>query len=120
MFGGAVANALGFRDLQFESEQFNRAFRVKADDERYGHAVVTPRMMELLLARGEIGWRIEGNSLVGWDKGAHNPTEVMSRLTLLQQVMEQVPPYVWRDYAGVDPRQQPQAQTQPPQQPFGQ
>jgi hypothetical protein len=120
IFGGAVANALGFRDLQFEIEQFNRAFRVKADDERYGHAVVTPRMMELLLARGEIGWRIEGNSLVGWDKGAHNPAEVMSRLALLQQVMEQIPPYVWRDYAGVDPRQQPQAphqQPYPPQQP---
>jgi hypothetical protein len=105
IFGGAVANALGFRDLQFESDQFNRAFRVKADDERFGHAVVHPRMMELLLARGEIGWRIEGNSLVGWDNGAHAPVEVMNRLQLLQQVIDQVPPYVWRDYAGVDPRQ---------------
>ena len=28
----------------------------------------------------------------------------MNRLALLQQVVEQVPPYVWRDYAGVDPR----------------
>ncbi|MEU4606758.1 hypothetical protein AB0F43_27570 [Kribbella sp. NPDC023972] len=110
IFGGAVANAFGFRDIQFESDQFNRRFRVKADDERFGHAVVTPRMMELLLARGEIGWRVEGNSLVGWDKGAHNPAEVMNRLALLQQVVEQVPPYVWRDYAGVDPRVQ-----QPPQ-----
>ena len=80
IFGGAVANALGFRDLQFESDQFNRAFRVKADDERFGHAVVHPRMMELLLARGEIGWRIEGNSLIGWDSGAHHPVEVMNRL----------------------------------------
>ncbi|MEV5960258.1 hypothetical protein AB0L70_00760 [Kribbella sp. NPDC051952] len=106
IFGGAVANAFCFRDIQFESDQFNRAFRVKADDERFGHAVVTPRMMELLLARGEIGWRIEGNSLVGWDKGAHDPTEVMNRLALLQQVVLQVPPYVWRDYAGVDPRLQ--------------
>ena len=104
IFGGAVANAFGFRDIQFESDRFNRAFRVKADDERFGHAVVTPRMMELLLARGEIGWRIDGNSLVGWDKGAHNPTEIMNRLALLQQILEQVPPYVWRDYAGVDPR----------------
>ncbi|GAA2818349.1 hypothetical protein [Kribbella solani] len=110
IFGGAVANAFGFRDLQFESEQFNRAFRVKADDERFGHAVVTPRMMELLLARGEIGWRIEGNSLVGWDKGDHDPNEVMNRLGLLQQVLEQVPPYVWTDYAGVDPR----SRQQPP------
>jgi hypothetical protein len=121
IFGGAVANAFGFRDIQFESDQFNRAFRVKADDERFGHAVVTPRMMELLLARGEIGWRFEGNSLVGWDRGAHNPTEVMNRLTLLQQVVEQVPPYVWRDYAGVDPRQQQQQpQVQPPQQVYQQ
>jgi hypothetical protein len=104
IFGGAVANALGFADLQFESEQFNRAFRVKADDPRFGHAVIHPRMMELLLARGEIGWRIEGNSLVGWDSGPHTPHEVMNRLQLLQLVVDNVPPFVWRDYAGVDPR----------------
>jgi hypothetical protein len=114
IFGGAVANAFGFADLQFESEQFNRAFRVKADDPRFGHAVIHPRMMELLLARGEIGWRIEGNSLVGWDQGSHSPAEIMSRLRLLSQVVDNVPPYVWRDYAGVDPRQQPPAvQPQP-------
>ncbi|WP_433163326.1 hypothetical protein [Kribbella sp. CA-247076] len=106
IFGGAVANVFGFGDLEFESDQFNRTFRVKADDERFGHAVVTPRMMELLLARGEIGWRIEGNSLIGWDQGAHEPAEVMNRLSLLQQVVAQVPPYVWKDYAGVDPRLQ--------------
>jgi len=106
IFGGAVANAFGFRDIQFESEQFNRRFRVKATDERFGHAVVTPRMMELLLARGEIGWRTEGNSLVGWGKGDHDPNQLMNRLSLLQQVIENVPPYVWRDYAGIDPRVQ--------------
>jgi hypothetical protein len=106
IFGGAVANAFGFRDIQFESEQFNRRFRVKATDERFGHAVVTPRMMELLLARGEIGWRTEGNSLVGWGKGDHDPNQLMNRLGLLQQVIENVPPYVWRDYAGIDPRVQ--------------
>ncbi len=104
IFGGAVANALGFGDLRFESEQFNRAFRVEADDQRFGHAIVHPQMMEMLLARGEIGWRIEGNSLIGWDAGAHTPVEVMNRLQLLQYVVDNVPPYVWRDYAGVDPR----------------
>ncbi|TCM51243.1 hypothetical protein [Kribbella sp. VKM Ac-2568] len=105
IFGGAVANALGFGDLRFESEQFNRAFRVTADDARFGHSVIHPQMMELLLARGEIGWRIEGNSLIGWDSGPHAPVEVMNRLQLLQLVVDNVPPYVWRDYAGVDPRQ---------------
>jgi hypothetical protein len=105
IFGGVLANAIGFRDIQFESEQFNRAFRVKAADDRFGHAVVTPRMMELLLARGEIPWRIEGNTLVGWSGGSHDPNQILSRLDLLKQVTDLVPGYVWRDYAGVDPRQ---------------
>jgi hypothetical protein len=104
IFGGAVANALGFGDLRFESEQFNRAFRVTAQDQRFGHAVIHPQMMEMLLARGEIAWRIEGNSLVGWDAGRHGPVEIMTRLQLLQQVTDNIPPYVWRDYAGIDPR----------------
>jgi len=30
----------------------------------------------------------------------------MNRLALLQQILGNVPPYVWRDYAGVDPRVQ--------------
>jgi len=104
IFGGAVMNALGFADLKFESEQFNRTFRVEADDQRFGHAMIHPQMMEMLLARGEIGWRVEGNSLIGWDSGAHSPVEVMNRLQLLQLVIDNVPPYVWRDYAGIDPR----------------
>jgi hypothetical protein len=104
IFGGAVANALGFGDIRFESEQFNRAFRVTAQDQRFGHAVIHPQMMEMLLARGEIAWRIEGNSLVGWDAGPHTPVQIMNRLQLLQLVSDNIPPYVWRDYAGVDPR----------------
>ncbi|MFC0627211.1 hypothetical protein [Kribbella deserti] len=104
IFGGVVANALGFRDIQFESEQFNRTFRVKAPDERFGHAVVHPRMMEMLLARGEIGWRMDGDAVIGWSRGDHQPNQVLGRLDLLKNVLDQVPPYVWRDYAGVDPR----------------
>ena len=104
IFGGVLANAVGFKDLQFESERFNRTFRVKGED-RFGHAVITPRMMELLLARGEIAWRFDGNTLIGWANGSHDPREILRRLDLLTQVIGQVPPYVWRDYAGVDPRQ---------------
>ena len=66
IFGGAVANALGFADIQFESEQFNRAFRVKADDQRFGHAVIHPQMMETaagprrdrLAHRGQLAGRL--------------------------------------------------------------
>ncbi|HZC27993.1 MAG TPA: hypothetical protein VE287_13270, partial [Actinopolymorphaceae bacterium] len=62
VFGGRVAAALGMGDLELESEEFNRAFRVSVDDDRYGSAMMHPRMMEYLLASRQaqaVSWRIE-------------------------------------------------------------
>jgi hypothetical protein len=102
--GGVVSEAIGTGDLQFEHDGFNQTFRVLAADPKYGHAVIHPRMMELLITSGEIAWRIEGNTIVGWSRGAHNPVEIISRLKLLDRIAGLIPPFVWRDYAGIDPR----------------
>jgi hypothetical protein len=102
--GGVVGETLGLGDLQFEHDGFNQTFRVRAANPRYGHAVIHPRMMELLIAAGDIAWRIEGNSIVGWSRGAHEPAEIVRGLTLLDQVADLIPPFVWRDHAGIDPR----------------
>jgi hypothetical protein len=102
--GGVVAAAVGLGDLRFENDTFNQTFRVVAGDDRYGHAVVHPRMMELLLARGWISWRIERNTIVAWSRDAHEPQQILSRLSLLSAVADLIPPFIWRDYAGIDPR----------------
>ncbi len=52
----------------------------------------------------EIAWRFSGDTVLGWCRGSHDPNELLARLDLLEQVVDNVPPYVWRDYAGVDPR----------------
>lgn len=98
-----VVNSLGRADIRFESEQFNRAFRVQAPDERFARAVVHPRMMELLMSRVEIAWRFDGDFVIGWHAREPQVGEVIWRLDLLGQIIDLVPPYVWRDYAGVDP-----------------
>jgi hypothetical protein len=46
---GGVLNAIGLEDLQFESEEFNRLFRVTSDDPRFACAVIDARMMAFLL-----------------------------------------------------------------------
>lgn len=53
-----LTDAIGFRDLQFESEDFNRAFQVSSSEDRFAYALVDPRMMEWLLAAGR-GHRFE-------------------------------------------------------------
>lgn len=49
--GDRLLGALGFDDIDFESEQFSRSFYVKSADKRFAYAVIHPRMMEFLLAR---------------------------------------------------------------------
>jgi hypothetical protein len=46
--GDKLAGAIGFDDIDFESEEFSREFCVKSDDKRYAYDVVHPRMMRYL------------------------------------------------------------------------
>lgn len=47
-----IADAVALDDLQFESEEFNRAFNVKGNDERFATALLDSRMMQWLLQSG--------------------------------------------------------------------
>ena len=47
-----LADHLSFHDIQFESEEFNRAFNVACDDEKFANDVIDARMMQWLLANG--------------------------------------------------------------------
>ena len=47
-----LADALTFRDIEFESEAFNRAWNVTSDEPRFAHTFVDARMCEWLLANG--------------------------------------------------------------------
>ena len=73
--GATLAKAAGGADIQFESEDFNRAWRVRADDRKFAHGLVNPQVMERLLrddARG-LSLRIEGSDILCWTPGEHGP-----------------------------------------------
>jgi hypothetical protein len=48
----SLAGALSFRDLQFESEAFNKEYRVQCEVARFANAVLDARMMQWLLDNG--------------------------------------------------------------------
>lgn len=92
--------ALGGQDLRFESDDFNRAYRVQAREERAAYAIVQPLLMERMLrddARG-IAWRIDGDWVLSWRSGSTDLDGLAARLSLLSAVVASVPPYVWQDY----------------------
>lgn len=99
-----VASAFGGQDIQLESEDFNRAWRITAPDERFAHAVLHPRLMERLLqadARG-VPLRIEGTDILCWTGGAPRLETIATRLQVMAAVVDAVPRFVWLDH-GHDP-----------------
>lgn len=102
--GTRLARAFGGQDIQFESDDFNRAWRVECRDLKFAHDVVHPRLMERLLrpdARGA-QLRIGGTDILTWSSGSTVTERIAPRLSLMAAVIEAVPRYVWQDH-GYDP-----------------
>ncbi|HVE98596.1 MAG TPA: hypothetical protein VNA12_05390 [Mycobacteriales bacterium] len=96
-----LGNALGLDDVELESEDFNRSFRVRGSA-RFAHDVLTPRTMEQLLRGCCTGWRVSGSDLIGWDEGRSDEVEILARIDTLRRVADGIPAFVWRDH-GYDP-----------------
>ncbi len=82
-------------DIELESEAFNRAFTVRADDRKFATDVLHPRMMEYLLRIHDRGWRFSGRWLLAIRSGSHSIAELDDRLTDLDGILDLVPGFVW-------------------------
>lgn len=99
-----LAGALGGQDIVFESDDFNRAWRVRAVDGKYAHDVLHPRLMERLLAgdaQGVSVW-VVGTDVLCWVPGTADLAAVDERLAVLTAFVDAIPRFVWLDH-GYDP-----------------
>lgn len=92
-----IGQAFGFTDIELESEDFNRQFRVVGEDRKLAYDILHPRTMEVLLAGGDWVWRIERDRIVTWESGRLDLGTVDAALDLLTRIVEQVPSFVWED-----------------------
>lgn len=99
-FLGRVGTLLGMDDLELESEDFNRRYRVRAADPRLAYAMLGPRTMQSLLARPALHLRVSGADALCWESGRHSPAELLARLDTLSTLLDGVPAYVWSDLGG--------------------
>lgn len=95
-----LAGRLLGTDIELESEEFNRAFRVNSPDRRFASAVLHPRMMEHLLRLPEVGWRLEDDAMLLVERGQFDPADVDARLDMMDSVLDLVPEFVWQDLRG--------------------
>jgi hypothetical protein len=98
-FGTRLLGAVGLDDLQLESEEFNRAFRVSADDAKFAYDVLHPRTMEWMLAdprAREVNFRFERSDVLSWEDGRLNPQRAAWAASYLLDLLDRVPQFVWK------------------------
>jgi len=92
-----AATKLGARDLNVESHEFNQRWKVWCEDERAGHGVLTPRMIERFL-QPDLGGRgvvIEGPCLMTYTQGQSDLTDLTQTVGLLHEINDLIPPFLF-------------------------
>lgn len=97
-FLGRAIGRLTNRDIELESEDFNRAFTVTCPERKFASDVLHPRLMETLLAQyRNLDWRFDGAWLLSVDNGSHDIDTTLWSLKALGTIVSTVPEFVWQD-----------------------
>jgi hypothetical protein len=89
-----LARTLGWNDIRFESEHFNRAFAVESVDRRLASDVLHPRLMQWLLDTDAPGFMIVQDRLVLVQPKQLPLDQLERRLDYVTEVADQIPAFV--------------------------
>lgn len=92
-----LADVFGGEDIDFELDDFSRAFLVKCTDRKFAYDVIDPRMMEFLLAARPPAIDIEHGRCLLADGGRRwTPDQFRARLRFLEHFFDRWPDHVVR------------------------
>ena len=102
--GTRVLSQFGLADIDLESAEFNRTWRVLSDDKRYAIDVVDPRMMLALMRNRQQGVavRIDGDKVIAWSAGVAHVRDLARRMDLVASVSKAIPAHVVRKFAEIE------------------
>ena len=92
-----LADHLGFRDLQFESEEFNRCFQVEADEREFAYQLLDQRMVAWLAPLEGFGFETMGRWLLVWSDRLE-PDDLMALLAAVKGFRDRIPRMVWNEH----------------------
>lgn len=96
------------KDIELESEQFNRAFTVTCEDRKFATDVLHPQMMEYLLTLPELAWDLRNATLMIATPGKHTIPQLDALLVAIDGIIDRIPEFVWKQ-AGITPPEPPTA-----------
>ena len=97
---GRFIGRLTNRDIELESEDFNRAFTVTCPDRKFASDVLHPRAMELLMQWPDSAFRFDRSWILDCEAGQVALEQIEPRLTRVDAIVDQIPEFVWKELRG--------------------
>jgi hypothetical protein len=93
-----VADYLSFRDIEFESEEFNRSFQVKADDRAFAFKLIDARVMNWMMSTdGRFAFEVSGPNLLVYSRRVR-PSELVPLFGTAKEFHDRIPRLVRSEY----------------------
>lgn len=100
-FSSKFSKIFGRQDIQFEFEEFNKAWCIQAVNLKFAHDVLHPRMMEyvMTLTRSGLSMVLPGDCVMVFNRDAFDVRAVDPMLAVRHQIIDRIPAYVYQDFA---------------------
>lgn len=85
------------RDLNFELDEFNRRYYVRADNERAAYDIISPQMIEYLMLVPLMTWQMAGPYILIHDSGSLEPDVAGPAMQAIAGFFQRIPNYVRED-----------------------
>lgn len=83
--------------VKFESLAFNKRFKVKVEDRKFGYDVIHPRQMEFLTAYPAPDFAISADGHMRFDVRDHEPRTINHHTNFAHGFLARVPSFVWKE-----------------------
>ena len=90
-------------DIEFESDRFNRAFRISSADRKFAYDLIDARMMQWLISCDpRFCFQVRGRAILVFSKRMKAP-ELLLLIGTLKEFRERLPHLVFREYVSPPP-----------------
>ncbi len=93
-----IGEKFGYREVEFESEEFNQRWFVRGQDTKQIYELLHPRAMERMLNVGPYRWEFGGNMIVVLNSSYLEPPAIERTLVDITDFVNLVPKYFRQDH----------------------
>jgi hypothetical protein len=94
-FFSKIGQALGFDDIDFESVEFSKRYKVKSNDKKFAYDFCNARMIDYLFKQQDLIIEVDGTILALTFKGKLDVERIKPNFIRLQKIRDLMPNYLF-------------------------